>query len=151
MLCRDASLRKNITVSETESVEKAAAFLMENNLEALCVVDDEMKPLGIFSIPVLLKNLLPVSVAMNDGSNIEIQMSAAPGILKRLKNVALLPVFDLMERRIIAVPEGAPVWEGLKLVLQHHMPLIVLDAEGRVTGQITPGSVYEALSRVKEE
>ncbi|MGQ0527821.1 MAG: CBS domain-containing protein [Alphaproteobacteria bacterium] len=150
MLCKGAISGKSATATEDTSVEDALAMLKKGSVEALVVTDAAGKPAGIFSIAILLKNLLPVSVPV-EGIEMNMTVSAAPGIAKRLKNMALLPVSAIMERKVHTVPDSAQLWEGIQILLAYKMPVLVVDPEtGKATGIMTAQSAFEELDRLKE-
>ena len=78
---------KAVTFAPDMEVEKALAELKKKKVDAAAVVGKDKVVEGVFSIPILMKNLLPVSVAMADGIQLDVTVRAAPGIAKRLKKV----------------------------------------------------------------
>ena len=98
-----------------------------------------------------MKNLLPVSVSMSEGFQLDISIKAAPGIAKRLRKVAQLNVGDVMEKKVGAVQPDTPTWEGVNILVQHGAPLMVVEGEtGRFAGVITFQSALDELERLKD-
>lgn len=115
-------------------------------------VTEEGVIVGLLSYQIIMKNLLPVSVAMSDGTQLDVQIQAAPGIAKRLRNVMLLSIDTLMERKDFPVvyPE-TPTWEGVNMMVQTGLPLTVVDPETqKYIGLITQTSLLEELQRLQE-
>ena len=94
-----AMVSKPVTVSPDLNVEKAIETLQKNKIDAAAVVDEEGALVGLFSLTVMMKNLLPVSVVVQDGIQLDIPIKAAPGIAKRLRKVYPLTVAEIMERK----------------------------------------------------
>lgn len=152
MPCHAAMISKLITVTLDQSVEEVMKVLKKNKIDAVPVVDDEGKLEGVFGVHILLKNLLPVSVNVGEGLQIDMKVSAAPGVAKRLKKVKPLPVADLMERKMNILSPGAPLWEGLNLILAHGSPVLVVEEKtGKLKGMITEQSLIDELERVQDE
>ena len=132
MACHAAMIDKALTIKADTTVEKAVKAMKKAKAEYAPVLDADGTVAGLFSFEILMKNLLPVQVAMNDGTQLDIQLPAAPGIAKRLKNVQLIPVEQLMQRADFPVvyPE-TPTWEGVKAMVQTNLPLIVEDQQSQ--------------------
>ena len=149
MPCYSAIVKKLVTVSPDETVEKALKSLKKSKVSAAPVIDEQGKYQGIFSYKGLLDSLIPVSVAVNDGVNIDMKVAAAPGVAKRLWNTKLLPVQDVMERKALTVHPDEPIWEGVAKLTQHGEPLIVIDEHDKLIGMITSASMIEELDNME--
>ncbi len=141
MPCHCAITNKNITISPDYSVEKALKTIKKEKVRALAIIDDDNKFQGFFSLKTLLKNLIPVSVVMSDGLQIDIKVEAAPGIAKRMASAMPLSVFEFMDRKPASVLPDEPIWEGVAKLTKYGEPLCVVDDKGRYLGMIT----YESL------
>jgi len=116
------------------------------------VVDADGVLAGLLSYHILMKNLLPVSVNMSDGIQLDVNIPAAPGIAKRLRNVMLLTVDTVMERKSFPVvyPE-TPTWEGVNVMVQTGLPITVVEPETqKYIGFITQTSLLDELQRLQE-
>lgn len=132
-------------------VEKALKELKKKKQDAAIIIDENGKVEGEFSLQSTLKNLLPVSVAMADGIQLDVTVRAAPGIAKRLKKVHPLKVSDLMERKIHAIAPETPIWEAVNHLVNTCAPLWVIDREtGKCLGMITAQSAMDELKRLQE-
>ncbi len=149
MPCHSAIFSKNVTVSPDVTVEQALRAIKKGKVNAVAVIDDDGVFHGIFSLKVLLSSLIPVSVAVNDGIQLDVKLPAAPGVAKRLANFKALPVSDLMDRKPQSVTPDAPVWEGVSLLTKNGSPLCVLDDKGKFHGLITYESLVDDLSNVE--
>lgn len=151
MPCHSAMIEKPTTISPDETVEKVLKLMKKKKVEYVPVVDGKGVVQGLFSYEVLLKNLLPVSLAGSDGLNLGVTVRAAPGIAKRLKKVEALPVADFMKRKVKAVFPETPIWEGVNHLVMHGPPLLVVENEsGKLVGLITGESILEELQRIKD-
>ncbi len=131
MPCHAAMIDKPTTLKPDIKVEKALKELQKKQLDAAPVVDHDGIIVGIFSISGVMQNLLPVSVAMSNGIQLDVTVRAAPGIAKRLKKVYPLPVSDLMERKFHAVYPQTPIWEGVNMLVTHGAPIFIVENENK--------------------
>ena len=150
MPCHEAMLKKPVIVKPEQSVEDVLKILESNKISAAPVVDGKGILQGVFSMKILLKSLIPVSVTMGDGFQLDIKIGAAPGIAKRLAHVLPLPVSDLMDRKVTTVSPDAPLWEGVSLLTKHSGSLSVVDDKMKFLGLITYASLVGALERLAE-
>ena len=150
MPCHEAMLKKPVIVKPEQSVEDVLKVLESNKISAAPVVDGKGILQGVFSMKILLKSLIPVSVTMGDGFQLDIKIGAAPGIAKRLAHVLPLPVSDLMDRKVTTVSPDAPLWEGVSLLTKHSGSLSVVDDKMKFLGLITYASLVGALERLAE-
>ncbi len=149
MPCHSAIVKKNITSSPDSSVEDVLKSIRKAKVHACAVIDDEGLFLGLFSIKILLKDLIPVSVAMAGDVRIDLKVTAAPGVAKRLENSKILPVSELMDRKPAIISPDAPLWEGVSLLINNGSPLPVVDNDGKFCGLITYDSLVEVLENIK--
>lgn len=149
MPCHTAITKKNITSSPDDSVEKVLKDIRKAKVSACAIIDENGLFIGLFSMKILLKDLIPVSVAMTDGVEIDIKVTAAPGVAKRLENVKILPVSELMDRNPTTILPDAPIWEGVSLLTKRGEPLSVVDSSDKFQGLITYESLVYDLENVK--
>ena len=151
MPCHAAMTKKFITLSEDQLVEEALSLMEKEGVDVAPVIDDDGAFAGIFSLRIVMQNLLPVSVSMADGLQLDVQIRAAPGIAKRLRKVLPLKVSDLIQRKVIHVSPETPLWEGVNLLVQHAEPVFVIDSKtNKVLGMIDGRSALNELNRMQE-
>lgn len=151
MSIQKAIIDKFLTLAPEDSVENALKSLKKAKVDSAPVTDEEGRLVGLFSLQSLLKNLLPVSVPMNDGIILDVKVRAAPGIAKRLHKVNMLRVSDLMERKVNVVAPETPIWEAVNFLVQYGSPLVVIDQQSAQTvGIITTQSMLDELDRQKD-
>jgi len=152
MPCHAAIADKALTIKVDSTLEKALKAMKKAKVEYAPVVDGDGVLIGLLSYHILMKNLLPVSVNMSDGIQLDVNIPAAPGIAKRLRNVMLLTVDTVMERKNFPVvyPE-TPTWEGVNMMVQTGLPLGVIEPETqKYIGFITQTSLLDELQRLHE-
>ena len=151
MPCHAAIAEKSITLKPDTEVEVALKELKRKNVSEAAVIDDDGNVIGIFSLTIVMKNLLPVSVPMSDGIVLDVTVRAAPGIAKRLKKVNPLKVEELMERKVPTVHPDTPIWEAVSHLVSGHSCLVVVEGESRkYLGMVTPASAMDELKRLQE-
>jgi len=149
MPCYAAVVKNDIRVLPDETVDHVLMLLEKSGNRAAAVIDRDGVFLGSFSLKILLKNLLPVSVAMADGVQIDVKVSAAPGVSRRLSNIKPLPVSEVMDRKPVTVLPDTPVWEGVGLLVKYGSPLVVVDGDTRMFhGLVTHESLVDNLENI---
>lgn len=152
MPCHAAIADKALTIKVDSTIEKALKAMKKAKVEYAPVIDADGVLIGLLSYNILMKNLLPVSVNMSDGIQLDVNIPAAPGIAKRLRNVMLLTVDTVMERKDFPVvyPE-TPTWEGVNMMVQTGLPLTVIEPETqKYIGFISQTSLLDELQRLQE-
>lgn len=152
MPCHAAIVEKALVLKEGTAIDKALKTMKKQNAEYAAVVDGDNTLIGFISAQIIMKNLLPVSVAMSDGIQLDVKIHAAPGVAKRLNKLRPLNVETLMESKGFPVvyPE-TPLWEGVNLIVQSGLPLIVAEAETfKYIGIISHQSALAELERLQD-
>jgi CBS domain-containing protein len=151
MPCHAAITEKIVTATPNETVKTVLKRMRTKKTDIIPVVEDNGDLAGYFSSAQLLKNLLPIPVSMADGIQLDIKIPAAPGIAKRLHKVQNLPVSDFMKRRTHSVYPDTPIWEGVRLLMEHQEPVFVLEAgTQKLLGLMTESSAIAELERLQE-
>ena len=140
---------KHLTIPPDMEVEDALKELKKKKMAEAVVVDESGVAVGLFSLRIVMQNLLPVSVAMSDGIQLDVKVRAAPGIAKRLKKVHPLPVETLMDRKFAYIYPETPIWEAVHHLVHTSPSLIVVEAENKkFVGMITAESAMAELKRL---
>ncbi|MEZ5813399.1 MAG: CBS domain-containing protein [Alphaproteobacteria bacterium] len=146
-----AIVEKPLSFPPDMEVETALKELKKKKLEAAAIVNEKGQVEGVFSLPILMKSLLPVSVATADGIRLDVTVRAAPGVAKRLKKLYPLSVSELMDRKFSRVYPETPIWEAVNLLVNADGPLIVVEGESnKFIGIITAQSAMDELKRLQE-
>ena len=152
MPCHAAILDKITTAKADQPVEDVLKLLKKSKRPYIAILDDDGALQGMFSYRVLYKNLMPISVNMNDGVQMDLVISAAPGIAKRLKKVKPLPVSEFMNRRPQKVYADTSLWEAVNMIVQYGAPIFVVENENnKLVGVINEASAYLELDRMQKE
>lgn len=149
MPCHSAIAKKNITASPEDSVEKVLKAVKKEKVSSAAIIDENGIFVGLFSRKILLSNLIPVSIAMADGVQIDVRVTAAPGVAKRLSNVKNHAVSEVMDRKPTKIKPDAPIWEGVSLLTKHGGPLCVVDDNDKFHGFLTYTSLIEDLENMQ--
>ncbi len=150
MPCLSAIEKSSLHIHPDDEVQEAIGQLKKAKINSAPVVDEQGRLLGLFSFKALMRNLVPVSVAMADGIKIDIKVGAAPGVARRLANVKPLKVTEVMERKVQTVGPGDPLWEGVSLLTNHGGPLVVIDDQKKLLGMISYTSMLEQLEKSQD-
>lgn len=144
-----AAIEKGKTACKTsDTVEDVLKKIKKNKASGAAIIDDEKNFVGFFSKQILLSNLIPISVAMAGDIQLDIKMTAAPGVAKRLANKKNLPVSDLMDRKPPYVYSDAPIWQAVGIITKYGGPVCVVDEAGKFQGLITSASLLETLDKM---
>tara|TARA_B100001989_G_C24545173_1_gene470225 strand:+ start:2802 stop:3263 length:462 start_codon:yes stop_codon:yes gene_type:complete len=150
MPCHVAIDKKSAVVGPDVTVEAALEKIRKENLSGIAVQDEQGELIGLFTAKTLLGNIIPVSIAMSDGIQIDVKIEAAPGVAKRLRKMYPLSITEGMERKFDTVGTDAPIWEGVTKITKYGGPLAVLDSKGKFKGLITSESLVKALENTEE-
>ncbi|MCE4600198.1 MAG: CBS domain-containing protein [Desulfurococcales archaeon] len=107
--------KQPIVMKPEDTVDKAVSKMAEENVGSVIIVDDKLKPIGIFTerdllIKVCAKGLDPSRVKLG----------------------------DVMTRRLVTIKESEPARRALETMLHfgfRHLP--VVDSSGRLVGVIS--------------
>ncbi|MCK5385434.1 MAG: CBS domain-containing protein [Alphaproteobacteria bacterium] len=151
MTCCSAVEKKGVTLSPKDTIEKALKALKKSKITTASVVDDEGAFLGLFSMGILLKNLIPVPITTSSGIQIDIKIKAMPGVAKRLRGLLPLSVAEVVERNPVKVLPEEPIWEVVGRLVAYCEPLCVIDEDGKYMGLITYESLINELKNSLNE
>lgn len=111
------------------------------SVKGMLVLDKDQKLLGILSIKDILRTMIPsyLSVSLSEFT--------WDGMLEDMaKKNSGKKVVDIMEKKIISVPETAPLMECADFFVQHNLQrLPVVNTDKKVVGMIYIRDIYYAL------
>jgi len=151
MPCKDALVKKVMTVSPDMSVEQALKDMKKSGLFFAPVVDSDGTLVGLFSVSRLLENTLPVSVALASGgaAGVNVMVPSAPGMAKRLQKYRGARVSEMMQRQFGVVDPDMSLESAVRLIRETGEPAVVVDGpSGAFQGVVTAESVLEALEKM---
>lgn len=155
MPCHSAMIANVLTVKPEEVVEDVIKKMRDKKKpsDTVVVVDENGKMLGYFTMKVLLKNLLPVSLSVqNSAVSNDVMVGAAPGIAKRLFKVKPIAISQVMERNFRALAPDTPTWEGVQALVEYGSPIFVIE-EGteKFVGAMDENSAIAELERIQNK
>lgn len=148
----DAIITNAEAVSPDQSVLEALALLRDKGLRVVPVIDQDKTFLGIFSIKVMMDNLLPVSVRMDHGlAGLGFMQGSAMGVAKKYKKLLPMKVADVMKTECQVLKMDTPLWEGARLMTIHGSPLPVIDGNNKLVGVLAGQSLLFHLDDLIQE
>ena len=148
----DAIITDTIILSPEQTVSEALAVLRDKGLRVAPVVDDNRGFLGIFSIKVIMDNLLPVSVRMDHGlAGLGFMQGSAMGVAKKYKKLLPMKVGEVMRTDCHVLKPDTPLWEGARLMTIHGSPLPVIDDNNKLVGVLAGQSLLFHLEDLIQE
>lgn len=149
MPCRDAMIARLTTARSDQNVGEVLDSFEEKNIRSIPVVAADGTFEGLFTMQVVLKNLLPVAASMEDGlENLDFVIGATPGIAKRLKKLREKTVGEVMMKNCITLEPDTHTWEAVRVMKEHGSPIPIIDTDGKLVGMISTHSLMRELQRV---
>ncbi len=146
MTCDSAIEKDGVVLSDDVTVEKALELLKKSGVSNASIVDNDGNFLGIFSAAILLKNLIPVPITTSSGVQIDMKITAAPGVAKRFGGLLPLKITEVMERNPARILSDEPMWEAVGHIVVSGEPLCVFDNSDKFMGFITYESLVNRLN-----
>jgi CBS domain-containing protein len=120
-------MRRPVTVQPSTSVREAVKLMHREDSSSVVVVDDDGRPIGIFTERDLVR-------VVAEGVSLDSEISR------------------VMTPKPVTVRADDPISVALSKMIEHRIRnLPVVDAEGRLAGLVTARDVTEVLKRYKEE
>jgi len=86
---KDIMTRKVVTIRAGETIERAAALMLEHNIGGMPVVDEQGKVVGVVTDSDIFKVLVRITGVLEGGVQIGVRLSNQPG--------GLVPVLDYLK------------------------------------------------------
>lgn len=165
MPCCDAMITDVITAHSEQTVSDALVLFEAHKITSVPIVDDENIVIGVFSFTHLLANILPMNFTRGGGSDggplsrlnhMEISLDSVsetqPWVAKRLILEMPKKLKDTMIRSPVFVRPDTPLREGIRLLVKHGSPLVVVrDDSNALEGLITYQKTLSALRKLVEK
>jgi CBS domain-containing protein len=138
-----------VVLSPDESIAEAARKFMDRRYRSLPVVDENHKFLGVVTVSIMLKIVLPKAATMSGGvSSLTYVNVTFPELWQRFLDASNDRVADHMKTNPITVTPNTSLLETLLLVYKEKINLPVVDSDtGRLEGMI---SYYDIGDRILE-
>lgn len=145
MKVQDIMTTTVVTVTPKSSLKNLWKILFQNRVNALPIVDQKKKLLGIITKEDLLVKLYP------DYNELFADFSSAAdfeAMEEKLETLEKFSVEELMNMRAIFTREETPAMRALsRMIARRVNQLPVLNEDDKVVGMITKGDVFYALFR----
>ena len=152
MSCRTAMIAMDhvVTAKSDMRVSDIAHMLENKKLRAVPVLNENDALVGMFSTRVLLRNILPASVTMEDGlQRLSFGHGAEGSLARALVDVMDDPIVDHIEKKPIVLHADTAMWEVVRLLVEHGSPLAVVEeGTNKLIGLMSDQSILEALNKL---
>lgn len=137
MFCRNAMVTDVVSAGPDQTIRDALGLFEQHRIRAVPIVDRGGKLLGLFTFDVMLSNLLPGAVLVNRHEMMDVNLrldylvDAEPDVAKHLGELLPVKLGEVMDREVRVVHPGTPLWEGMRLLVQHGSPIPVVEEKSR--------------------
>lgn len=136
LVVRDLMSERPRTTSPDEPLRAAAREMMDAGLDALPVVDDDGRLLGLLSERELVRHLLTTQVIQDPVARPHAPTGNAAG---------RKAVRDVMTRQVLCVAPEQPIAEVASLMSNKDVERVPVVCEGRLVGFLTRGDIVRKL------
>ncbi len=149
MPCDSAIIKDVYTLSPDLKVADALKFIHEKDVRAMPVIDKDGRLVGVFSLSVMLKNLLPAVAKMEDGlQKLGFVVGASTGIAKRLQKEQLQTVAETMEKDVTVAHPSTALWEIIRIMVKYGSPVPIIEEDtGIFVGIVSEQSATRDLEQ----
>lgn len=151
MSCMDALIPNVITITTKATVDEAIRLIVECEIRAVPILDDNKKFLGLFGLHSLMDDLLPVAARLEDGvEDLGFVVDGAPGAAKRIRKLgpqlAIKHVEELDAHKVLT--PDVHMLEAIRRLSKYGSPLPVVDQDGKFVGLVSEQSCLSHLRNV---
>jgi CBS domain-containing protein len=145
-----------VSVRPEQSIGEALKLLDRHGIRALPVVTAEGRLVGHVDFAVVLSNLLPGPLMVDPhGERFSLRLDYFVGektevdVAKRLRELLPLKVSEVMDSEPKTVHRDTPLWEGIRLLVQHGSPIgVVEEGSGKFLGLVSLQSAIRVLMQM---
>jgi CBS domain-containing protein len=140
----DVMVRGVVTVHPETSISDAITLLIEHDISALPVVDDEAKLVGVLSEADLIRR-----AELGTEKHRPWWMEAVTGAAALAEEFAKAhgqKVGDLMTTKVVSVGEDTPISDIATLLERHRIKRVPVIRDGKVIGVISRSNLIQALA-----
>jgi len=150
MPCSDAMIPNIMTARADQNVGDVLKIFEEHNFRSIPVVDAAGNFEGLFTMQVVLRNLLPTAAVIEDGvDNLDFMVGAAPGAAKRLKKLQEKTIGEVMQTDCVTLEVDTNTWEAVRIMKTHGSPIPVVEKGSRkFAGMISTHSLMRELQQI---
>jgi len=127
------------TLKPSDSIERAAKYIMERRYRNLPVVDDDGCYIGMFGVNCLLKHVIPKAVFIDKGlENVSFIHESLEELFQRFSNVKDLPISLCMNKDVETVKPDTSLTETLLLLYNTKTSIPVVEQDScKLLGMIS--------------
>ncbi len=127
------------TLKPSDSIERAAKYIMERRYRNLPVVDDDGCYIVMFGVNCLLKHVIPKAVFIDKGlENVSFIHESLEELFQRFSNVKDLPISLCMNKEVETVKPDTPLTETLLLLYNTKTSIPVVEQDScKLLGMIS--------------
>lgn len=148
MKAADVMVRNVLTVKPDTSVAEVARLLVEHDISALPVVDDQGRMVGIISEADLLRRE-EIGTEKQRPWWLEAMIPATTLANEFLKSHGKL-VGELMSKHVISASEDTPLAEIATLLERNQIKRVPITKDGKVVGVVSRSNIIQALASSKK-
>lgn len=103
-----------VTLKPTDTIERAAKYIMKNRFRSLPVVDENFCYMGIFGVNCLLKQVIPKAVFMEHGlENVSFIHETIEDLYERFSEMKDQPISVCMNQDVKTITPDTPITETM--------------------------------------
>ena len=135
------------TLKSTDTIQRAAKYIMEKRYRSVPVVDENFCYLGMFGVNCLLKQVIPKSVFMNQGlKNVSFIHESIEDLYQRFDEVKHIPISMCMNNEIPPVRPSTPLTETLLQLYKMRSSIPVVEKDTcKLLGMISYWDIGEKI------
>ena len=147
MTVRRGMIDAPFTAKPDQTIGDVISLFSEKHVRAVPVVNDDGILLGLISLRMILKNVLPLAATIDYGiDNLDFLSDTTEGAAKKLKKILPRPVSDFMDENCECVDADTSKWEAIRVMVKSNTILPVIDKKTRkLLGIMSAQSTLQAL------
>jgi CBS-domain-containing membrane protein len=141
-----------IALRPTDTIERAAKYIMKNRYRTLPVVDENFCYMGIFGVNCLLKQVIPKAVFLENGlENISFIHESFEDLYERFSEMKDQPISVCMNQDVQPIAPDAPLTETMLQLYETRTSIpVVEDGTCKLMGMISYWDVGKNILSVGE-
>jgi len=155
MTCATAMTNTIVSVRDEQTIGDALQLLDRHSIRTLPVITAEGELVGRVDFAAVLSNLLPGPLMVDShGDRFSLRLDyivdekSELDVAKHLRELLPIKISEVMDREPKMVHRDTPLWEGIRLLVQHGSPIAVVE-EGshNLVGLVSLQSAIRELMR----
>ncbi len=153
MTAARAMIKEPFTAGPEQTIGDVIKIFTDKKVRAVPVVDGNGMLLGLITLRIILKNVLPISATMEHGlESLDFLADTTEGAAKKLGKILDKPVADLMDENCVCASTDTSKWEAIRLMVKSNTILPVIDKKTReLKGVMTAQSTLTELDQTMKE